>query len=376
LKFTRQRFQRGTLRKVARANNQWAWEYRFQDPITMKRKSLFLGLDKFPTQTAAERHLETFVLKLNNENPTLAVMEPTFNAILDRFIEDERMMEIKQIRPGEQREDDGLSYSTVLSYLSVIKRVRAKWGTTRIVRMKPMLIQAWLKELEAAPKTKGHIKAVMYRLYEKAMLWEMVEWQRNPMEFVEIKGVSKRQKRPIILTVEQYYQILALLPEPYRTMVVVAQCTGLRAEEVLALEWEDIDFENLSMKVVRAVVHGRVKTVKTDYSEDELPLDPGFAEVLLTWKRRLGAEREAQNGISTPLVGLDLAFQAPPPDGTSTQLQPSRTTSVSLAAALWHVRSAVRRRASGAFRMPRHRMGSACRCMMSGGKQPGRSMAA
>jgi hypothetical protein len=37
--------------------------------------------------------------------------------------------------------------------------------------VKPMLIQAWLKELEAAPKTKGHIKAVMYRLYEKAMLW-------------------------------------------------------------------------------------------------------------------------------------------------------------------------------------------------------------
>ena len=62
------------------------------------------------------------------------------------------------------------------------------------------------------------------------------------------------------------------------------------------------------MRLVRAVVHGRVKTVKTDYSEDELPLDPGFAEVLLTWKRRLGAEREAQNGISTPLVGLDLMF--------------------------------------------------------------------
>jgi integrase len=98
-------------------------------------------------------------------------MEPTFNAILDRFIEDERMMEIKQRRPGERCEDDGLSYSTGISYLSVIKRVRAKWGTTRITRMKPMLIQSWLKGLEAAPKTKGHIKAVMYRLYEKGMLW-------------------------------------------------------------------------------------------------------------------------------------------------------------------------------------------------------------
>ena len=38
--------------------------------------------------------------------------------------------------------------------------------------------------------------------------------------------------------------------------------------------------------VSRAVVHGRVKTVKTEYSEDELPLDPDFATVLLAWKSR------------------------------------------------------------------------------------------
>ncbi|MBB6143809.1 hypothetical protein HNQ77_001758 [Silvibacterium bohemicum] len=37
---------RGTLRNVARANNQWAWECRYQAPVIMKRKSLFLELDK------------------------------------------------------------------------------------------------------------------------------------------------------------------------------------------------------------------------------------------------------------------------------------------------------------------------------------------
>ena len=162
--------------------------------------------------------------------------------------------------------------------------------------------------MDAAPKTKGHFKAIMHRLYEKAMLWELVEWQRNPMELVEVKGISKRRKKPVILTVEQYYVILALIPEPYRTMVVVAQCTGLRAEEVLALEWQDIDFENLSMKVVRAVVHGRVKTVKTEYSEDELPLDPEFALVLLEWKRR--SEQDAERDDSTPSVGFELVFRS------------------------------------------------------------------
>jgi len=59
---------------------------------------------------------------------------------------------------------------------------------------------------------------------------------------------------------------------------------GLRAEEVLALHWSDVDFDHLVIHVSRAVVHGRVKTVKTEYSEDELPLDPDFATVLLAWK--------------------------------------------------------------------------------------------
>ncbi|HMH15291.1 MAG TPA: site-specific integrase [Edaphobacter sp.] len=307
MKHRRQRYQRGSLRQVARANDQWAWEYRYKDPTTDRDTSMYLSAEKFPTEIAVTRHLEAFVLKLNCENPTLAILEPTFNAILDRFIEEERLLEIKQQRPGDRCDAEGaLSYSTAVSYLSVIKQVRVQWGTTHITRMKPVKVQEWLKNMDSAPKTKGHVKAIMHRLYEKAMLWEMVEWQRNPMELVEVKGISKRRKKPIVLTVEQFYQILDLLPQPYRTMVVVAQCTGLRAEEVLALEWQDIDFENLSMKVVRAVVHGRVKMVKTEYSEDELPLDPDFAAVLLDWK--MESEKKAKEEGKTHLTGSDLLF--------------------------------------------------------------------
>jgi integrase len=274
---------------------------------------MFLGTNRFPTQVAVERHLEAFVLKLNSENPTQAILEPSFNAVLDRFVEEEKLLEIKQLRPGDRSSLDGeLSYSTASSYLSVIKQLREKWGGTRITRIKPLQVQEWLKKMDAAPKTKGHVKALMHRLFEKAMLWEMVEWQRNPMQLVEIKGISKRQKKPIVLTVEQFYQILELLPQPYRTMAVVAQCTGLRAEEVLALEWQDIDFENLSMRVVRAVVHGRVKIVKTEYSEDELPLDPDFAAILLNWKCKSEEEiRQVLTVEKTPLMGSELVFTSP-----------------------------------------------------------------
>jgi len=313
LKFTRERFQRGTLRKVARANNKWAWEYRYQDPTTGKRKSMFLSTEKFPTQVAVERHLEAFVLKLNAENPTLAILEPTFNAVLGRFIEEERLLEIKSVRPGETTDGvEELSYSTASGYLSNIKRIREKWGTTRISRMKPVKIQEWLKGLDLAPKTKGHIKALLHRLFEKAMFWEIVEWQRNPMELVEIRGISKRRKKPLIFTVDQFFLGFELVPQPYRMMVFLAVCSGVRAEEVLAIEKPDLHFETLSLLLFRAVVHGRVKFVKTEYSEDELPLDPDLAAILLDWMRQ--TERDARERFESTGIEVaksDLLFPSP-----------------------------------------------------------------
>jgi hypothetical protein len=76
--------------------------------------------------------------------------------ILDRFVEDEHLLEIKQLRPGDSNAAEGdLSYATVTSYLSVIKQVRVKWGTTRLTRIKPVQVQEWLKKMYAAPRPKA-----------------------------------------------------------------------------------------------------------------------------------------------------------------------------------------------------------------------------
>jgi integrase len=145
--------------------------------------------------------------------------------------------------------------------------------------------QIWLKEITCAPKTKRHIKAFISRLFNKAKLTGMPGFLENPIGMVEVRGISKRRKKPADLTLEQFFLILGLLPEPYRTMSLTAQCTGLRVEEVLALHWTDFDFEDLSVLVTRAAVHGRISWVKTEYSEDALPLDPRFAEILLELMR-------------------------------------------------------------------------------------------
>src|SRR5207245_2395935 len=124
------------------------------------------------------------------------------------------------------------------------------------------------------------------RLFEKAMLWEMLDLQRNPIELVEVKGVSKRTRMPTVLTVEQYHEVLRRLNEPHRTMVMLAQCTGLRISEILGLQWDDFDFEQATIQVTRGVVNGRVNQVKTECSADFLPLDAALANLLLTWRKR------------------------------------------------------------------------------------------
>ncbi len=104
----------------------------------------------------------------------------------------------------------------------------------------------------------------------------------NPVTLVRIKNASKRMKRRQILEVSQFFELVQYLAEPYRTMVMVAQCTGLRISEILGLQWGDFDFEKHTFLVQRSSVGGRTDEVKTEYSKDYVPLDLRLEELLLT----------------------------------------------------------------------------------------------
>ena len=303
MQLSRQRYQLGSLRKIERKKGPAVWEFRYRDKADGGRqKQITLSALQHPTEAHARRALERTVMKLNAENPLGVVADPVFGTLVDRFIEEERLLEIRRQGVGETV-IEGLQFSTACSYMTILERhIRPRWGTSELSRVRPIHIQEWLKQLDTAPRYKSKIKALMHRLFEKAMLWELIEIQRNPLELVEIRGISKRRKKPFVLTLEQYYAVLAELPEPYRTMVIVAQCLGLRVSEILALKWIDIDFESLTMRVTRKVVNGRVSSVKTEYSEDDLPLDPDFGTELLRWKDQCAASFEGWV-FPAPLTG-------------------------------------------------------------------------
>jgi integrase len=308
------RFFKGTLRQVPRAKGKWAWEWRYIDPATGAQQSKYFTALEFPDRLKLETHLEPFVDRLNSaaidklEATEKAIVDPSMGDLLDKFIQEERLLEIKARKPGERAErKDELAYSTASSYLSISKRIREKWGATKLDKFRPLDFQNWLKALESKPKTKGHLKAFVNRLFYKAKLYGMLDFVENPIGLVEVRGISKRRRKPANLTVEQIFLVLDLLPEPYYTMGLTAVCTGLRADELLALLWSAIDFERLCMKINEGVVNGRIGPVKTEYSEDELPLDPDFATILLEWKLK---SNESKLVFPSPITGR--SFHASP----------------------------------------------------------------
>jgi hypothetical protein len=187
--------------------------------------------EKFKTRSQALKAADGCRLKASRESEE--ARGSTFGALIESYITEERLREAKDRAPGigvvegdEEFDAEALSYSTASSYLSMLDvHIRPRWGKCPIPEVKPAKVQEWLRGLDMAPKTKGHIKALMHRLFEKAMLWELVLFDRNPMELVEVKGISKRSKKPIVLDADQCVTLVSSIPEPYRTMVLVAICT-------------------------------------------------------------------------------------------------------------------------------------------------------
>jgi len=124
----------------------------------------------------------------------------------------------------------------------------------------------------------------MATIFRCAQRWELIE--NNPMELVRVRDASKRLERPSVLTAEEFHQLLPHIRQPYQTMVLIAGCLGLRAGEIVGLQWGDFDFEKSTLLVQRSVVHGRVDDVKTEYSRDFVPLAPELSAELLKYREQ------------------------------------------------------------------------------------------
>lgn len=239
----------------------------------MKQESFPVA--QFKTEKSLWQHLQPRIQLLNTGEKPVVPQTPiaTMGTLMQKY---------------RDKYLSGLAKSTQDTDGSMLKvHFEPYWRDTLITQVKAEHVEDWIKTLKKqdgaplSPTSKGRARRLMKQLLDRAMFWEMLPLGANPIRLVKVKGSSKRQKKPILLTFEEVNALIAALPEPYNLMVLVAAAVGLRVEEVVALQWRDFDREAHTLTIQRVFTHSALKDLpKTEASEGDLPFPQEVLETV------------------------------------------------------------------------------------------------
>jgi integrase len=183
-------------------------------------------------------------------------------------------------------------------------------GKVRLQKLTPQQVQAFYsKKIKEglSPKTVNNIHGLLHKALDNAVRWNLVP--RNVCDAVTPPRVPHKEKT--VLTLEQAHTLLEQVKtHKLEALLTLALITGMRRGELLGLHWKDINFENYSLRVNRAVSytksHGFIETEpKTAKSRRTIMLPNFVVEVLL--KHRVQQETQRREA-GDAWIERDLVF--------------------------------------------------------------------
>ncbi len=281
-------YQQGSIRRVKREKGPDVWVFRWRNTHadgSRKENNRVIGtVLEYRSKAAAEKAAEALRININSTTPRASVHGMTFGELVEHYI-------VKELDVDQQRARSPKAHSTVEGNRRYLKRwILSRWGTVPILEMEPILIEDWLAELgggahQLANGTRLKIRNIMSVVFRHGIRHGFLprDGQANPMKYVRQSGRSTREQT--YLTQEQTMAVLTHLDEPVRTMAWLDATTGLRASELLALRWEDIDFTTGVLHVQRGIVYSVVGDTKSDASKSRIPLAQAVLDSLLRWRK-------------------------------------------------------------------------------------------
>jgi integrase len=177
-------------------------------------------------------------------------------------------------------------HDTARVYRSFLKcHILPQWGDQPLSAIKPYEVEKWLGGLALSPKSRTHVRALMYALFEFAMFAGVIELGRNPISLVRNTGASRKIRQTRNLTIAEFQGLVNGLPEPFATLALCCACLGLRISEGLGLQWRDVDWLGGQIAIRRSIVAQVVDAPKTQGSEKSVSVASELLQRLQAWKQ-------------------------------------------------------------------------------------------
>ena len=249
---------------------------------------------QFPTQKLAKDYEAEHRVKAKRGEYRAPANIPTFAKVAEQWL----------------REKDGLHPSTLLEARTVMKHL-APLNERRLDQISVATIERLRDELVAAgklaPRTVARVMRVAAAIFREAIRLNYTtanpaahaKRPRNPVVEVDDAKEEQGALRPDeVLDASEIARLLdASEPGLFRTLFATAAATGMRSEELLALQWGDVELETGRLFVRRSLswtrdadqvgkVRPRFWPTKTKAGNREIPLAPELVSLLRTWKLR------------------------------------------------------------------------------------------
>ena len=184
--------------------------------------------------------------------------------------------------------------TTHYEYTGGVRQLVARFGNECVLKITPKMVQDYLNELFLQGKSKSTINKRKYLIQQ---IYRYINLQgiaaTSPCTLVKAPRMASQQNRRS-LTEDEIRRIISNRNiEPFGFYAFCLLFLGLRRSEMMALRWEDIDYERETIHINKVVVYLNSKpqlnhVLKNGWREREIPI-PDL--LLIELRQRAGNQR-------------------------------------------------------------------------------------
>jgi integrase len=231
----RRRYQKPSPRKEGQQWVLYYWDDEFSNgERSRKKKRHVLGPASMP-EREAEKVRDEFLRPLNQGLVTIGSAT--------KFGDYVQSVYQPVILPTMAKSTRDRSMSIYQNYL------RPAFGDMCLRDITPLTVQRYVSgmaESKLSQESKDKVRDVLSSILGSGVKYGLLV--KNPVEGVRLPTPKSGKRSKPYITVEQFYELLKQIAEPYATMIYVAIYTGLRVSELIGLRWRSVHQDSITIE--------------------------------------------------------------------------------------------------------------------------------